>query len=58
MEREFLFQMEEMRILTNFRVVVTVAFARAPKRLMVRKMKFWPIAPHKQNQKMSQLTSG
>jgi hypothetical protein len=50
--------MEEMRILTNFRVVVTVVFARAPKRLMVRKMKFWPIAPHKQNQKMSQLTSG
>jgi hypothetical protein len=58
MERRFLFQIEDIRMLINLRVVVTVVFVKAPKWLMVRKMKFWPTAPHMQNQKMSQLTSG
>ena len=49
---------DEMTMLMNFRVVVMVVLVREPNRLIVRKMKFWPTAPHKQNMRMSQATSG
>lgn len=39
---------EDTTMLTNLRVVVMVVLARDPNRLMVRKMKFWPIAPQRQ----------
>lgn len=42
----------------NLRVVVMVVFASAPNLLMVKKMKFCPTAPHKQNTRMSQAASG
>ena len=49
---------DETTMLMNLRVVVIVVLVREPNRLMVRKMKFCPTAPHRQNKKMSQATSG
>ncbi|KAJ6403449.1 hypothetical protein OIU84_015368 [Salix udensis] len=49
---------EETTMLTNLRVVVMVVLARDPNRLMVKKMKFWPTAPHRQYSKMSHAASG
>jgi hypothetical protein len=49
---------DETTMLMNLRVVVIVVLVREPNRLMVKKMKFCPTAPHRQNRKMSQATSG
>lgn len=49
---------EETTMLMNLRVVVIVVLVREPNRLMVKKMKFCPTAPHRQNRKISQATSG
>ncbi len=49
---------EETTMLTNLRVVVMVVLAREPNLLMVRKMKFWPTAPQRQQRKMSHAASG
>lgn len=49
---------EETTMLMNLRVVVMVVFVRDPNRLIVKKIKFWPIAPHKQYTRISHAASG
>ncbi len=57
-DKGFPFQSEEIRMLTNLRVVVMIFVTNEPKWLMMRKMKFCPTTPHKQKSVMSHAAFG